>query len=214
MADIYLHEAAYRGREGMERLAGRSLAICGAGALGSLTTDNLCRQGFRRLSVADFDRVEPHNAGTQLYGRGDVGAFKVDVLKGHCFRSTGVEISAFNRRLEERTVAKFLTGADVVIDTMDNAESRRLVSEHCRKAGLDCLHLGMNADYGQVHWNEGYRVPADVAEGDVCDYPLARNLILAVVAVGCEALLGFLLGGSKQNYSITLRDLTINAEPD
>ena len=214
MADMYLHEAIYRGREQIEALASRNLVICGAGALGSLMTDNLARRGFRKLMVVDFDRVELHNTGTQLFGKGDVGAFKVDVLKAHCFRNTGIEITTHSKRLEERTVKKFLAGADVVIDTLDNAESRRLVSDYCLQAALDCLHLGMNADFGQVYWNEGYRIPDDVVEGDVCDYPLARNLILILVAAGSEVLLRYVLEGRKENYSITLQDLQINLEAD
>ena len=214
MADMYLHESIYRGRQQIAALASKSLVICGAGALGSLMTDNLTRQGFRNLTVVDFDRIELHNTGTQLYGKGDMGAFKVDVLKAHCFRSTGIEISTHSKRIEERTVKKFLTGANVVIDTLDNAESRRLVTEYCTRTALECLHLGMNADFGQVHWNEGYRVPNDVVEGDVCDYPLARNLILTLVAVGSEALLRYVLEKQKENYSITLRDLQISLETD
>ena len=212
MADMYLHEAVYRGRDSVERLQTLSVAVCGAGALGSLLVDNLTRQGFQSITVADFDRVELHNTGTQLYGRGDVGAHKVDVLRAHCFRSTGVEITTFGKRLEERTVGSFLAGADLVVDTLDNSASRLLVTRHCDQERLDCLHLGMNADFGQVHWNKGYRVPNDVVDGDVCDYPLARNLILLVVAVGCEVLLGYVLEGKKQNCSITLRDLTINRD--
>ena len=214
MADMFLHEAIYRGRDKIEALAIKHLVVCGAGALGSLMTDNLIRQGFRRLTAVDFDRIELHNTGTQLFGKGDVGAFKVDVLKAHCFRTTGVEINTYSKRLEERTVKKFLTGADVAIDTLDNAESRRLVTDFCSQSGLDCLHLGMNADFGQVHWNEGYHVPKDVVEGDVCDYPLARNLILMLVAAGSEALLRYVLEGKKQNFTITLRDMRINLEAD
>jgi len=195
-------------------LANTNLVICGAGALGSLLTDNLTRQGFRKLTVVDFDRIEPHNTGTQLYGKGDVGAFKVDVLKAHCFRSTGIQITVQGKRIEERTVKKFLAGADVVIDTLDSAESRRLVTDCCSRTGLECLHPGMNVDFGRVHWNEGYRVPEDVVEGDVCDYPLARNLILTLVAVGSETLLRCVPEGRKENYSITLRDPQINVEAD
>ena len=61
---------------------------------------------------------------------------------------------------------------------------------------------------------QGQGVPADVAQGDVCDYPLARNLILILVAVGSEALLRFLLEGDQRNYTITLRDLKVNTESD
>ena len=50
-----------------------------------------------------------------------------------------------------------------------------------------------------------YQVPADVVEGDVCDYPLARNLILLVVAafvcglvlqrLGQPVILGYIAAG-------------------
>jgi molybdopterin/thiamine biosynthesis adenylyltransferase len=212
MTDPLLHETIYRGREAIEMLGRIPIVLCGAGALGSLLADNLVRQGVRRLSVADFDRVEPHNAGTQLYGKGDVGAFKVDVLQAHCFRAAGVEIETFNKRLDDRNVRKFLKDAGLVVDTFDNSRSRRLVAEYCLAKALPCLHLGMNADYGEVRWNEFYRVPADVVAGDVCDYPLARNLILLVVAAGCEAVLRAVLHGAHENYAVTLRDLKITLE--
>jgi len=211
--DVYLHEAIYRGPAMIEKLGQIHIVLCGVGALGSLLADNLARQGVRQLTIIDFDRIEQHNAGTHLYGQSDVGAKKVDVLRNHLFRSVCIEVDTFDKRLDERTVRKFLRKADLVVDTFDNSNSRRIVAEYCLQNGIECLHLGMNADYGEVRWNEVYRVPQDVDEGDVCDYPLARNLILLLVASGCEAVLRFSLENRKENYSITLRDLKINLEP-
>jgi molybdopterin/thiamine biosynthesis adenylyltransferase len=212
MTNIHLHEMLYRGREAIEKLGAVSMAICGAGALGSLLADNLVRQGARQVTVIDHDRVEAHNVGTQLFGRSDVGAYKVDVLRAHCFRVAGVEIKRFAKWLDARTVGKFLRGAQLVIDTFDNSASRRIVTEHCNANQLPCLHLGMNEDYGEAHWNEGYRVPSDVVARNVCEYPLARNLILLVVAAGSEAVLRYVLEGRKENYAVTLRDLKINSD--
>ena len=48
----------------------------------------------------------------------------------------------------------------------------------------------------------------DVA-GDVCDYPLARNLVLLVVAVASEVLVRFALTGARQDWSVTLGDFAI-----
>ena len=140
------------------------------------------------------------------------GAKKVDVLRSHLFRSAGVEATVYDRRLDERSVKKLLRGAQLVVDTFDNAASRRLVTDHCRQNDINCLHLGMNADYGEVRWNEVYQIPGDVVEGDVCDYPLARNLILLVVAAGSEALLRYVLDDKKENYAVTLRDLVISRQ--
>lgn len=214
MTEVYLHERLYRGAEAMTKLGTVQIALCGAGALGSLLADNLVRQGIRQLTVIDDDRVEAHNAGTQLYGQNDAGAFKVEVLRAHCFRAAGVELQPVAKRLDERTVGKFLRGADLVLDTFDNSASRRLVTTYCQGANVAGLHLGLNADFGEVRWNEQYRVPPDAVLGNACDYPLARNLILLVVAAGSEAVLRFVLEGHKENYSVTLKDLKINPETD
>ncbi len=53
-------------------------------------------------------------------------------------------------------------------------------------------------------------MPRDVA-GDVCDYPLARNLVLLAVAVASEAVVRFVLDGVKQDWSVTLGDFAIRS---
>ena len=56
----------------------------------------------------------------------------------------------------------------------------------------------------------GYRVPDDGGL-DPCDYPLARNLVGLAVAVASEAAVGWLAGGARRSYTITLRDLAVRA---
>jgi molybdopterin/thiamine biosynthesis adenylyltransferase len=208
MADKFHHEAIYRGTDEFAKLASQRLTLCGAGALGSNLADNLARQGFRDLRVIDRDRVEEHNVGTQLYGESDVGAWKVEVLKQRLFRAAGVEIDAHRKELTDRSAKSLLQDGGLVIDTFDNSASRRLVQEQCRALQLPCLHVGLHADYGEVIWDEHYRVPKDVA-GDVCDYPLARNLVLLVVAVASEVLVRHALSGLRQDFSVTLRDFSV-----
>ena len=208
MASKFLHEEIYRGTETLAKLAEQHVVICGAGALGSHLADNLARQGFRRLTVIDCDRVEEHNVNTQLYGTADVGAWKVEVLRNRLFRAVEVEIGAVAKRLSDRNARSLLKGADIVIDTFDNSDSRGIVQRHCRGAQIDCLHVGLHADYCEIIWDDQYRVPADV-EGDVCEYPLARNLVLLAVAIATETLLGFVVLGQRTSRCATLRDLAV-----
>jgi molybdopterin/thiamine biosynthesis adenylyltransferase len=208
MADKFHHEAIYRGAAEVAKLADQPLTICGAGALGSNLADNLARQGFKKLRVIDRDRIEEHNVGTQLYGESEVGAWKVEVLRQRIFRTTGIEIEANRKELSDRTARSLLQDGGLIIDTFDNSTSRRLVQEHCRALQLTCLHVGLYADYGEVIWDERYRVPQDVA-GDVCDYPLARNLVLLVIAVASEVVVRYALTGTRHDFSTTLRDFAI-----
>jgi len=214
MSELFYHETLYRGAGALERLAQPHLTVCGAGAVGSHLVDNLARQGLRRLTVIDSDRVEARNVGTQIYAQSDAGAFKVELLQAEVFRAVGVEIVAVRKRLSAQNVHRLLDGADLVIDGFDNHESRLVVAEHCRTARISCLHVGLNADYAEVLWNDGYRVPGDSLQpgANACDYPLARNLIQFAVALASEAVLRFLLEGQQRSYSFTLRDLQINVE--
>ncbi len=213
MRESFHHEVLYRGEDALARVTRARLVICGAGAVGSNLVNNLVRQGFRSIRVIDDDRVEAHNIGTQTYSNSDVGAFKAEVLQADVFRAVGVEIEAERKRLTDKNVDKLLGGADVVIDGFDNTASRLLVKESCQDSGTACLHVGLSADYAEVLWNEGYRVPKEAAGGvDVCDYPLARNLAQFAVALASEALVRYVLTGKRQNYSFTLNDLRINVE--
>jgi len=208
MADKFLHERIYRGSESVNRLASVPITLCGAGALGSLLADNLARQGFCQWKVIDRDRIDEHNVGTQLYGESEIGAWKVEVLRNRLFRAVGVEIEPVAKELTERTAPTLLKGSGLIIDTFDNSSSRQLVQDRCRAEGVPCLHVGLFADYAEVIWDEAYRVPRDVA-GDVCEYPLARNLVLLAVAIASESLIRFVLEGARSGWSVTLRDFAI-----
>jgi molybdopterin-synthase adenylyltransferase len=207
MASKFLHEEIYRGAESVAKLAAPQVTICGAGAIGSHLADNLARQGFRKLRIIDRDRVEEHNVSTQIYGAADVGAWKAEVVRNRLFRAIELEVEAVTKELSERNARSLLKDSEIVIDTFDNSASRRLVQKQCRDSGISCLHVGLYADYCEAIWDERYRVPNDVA-GDVCEYPLARNLVLFAVALGSELVVRYVLEGKKQNLSGTLSDFT------
>jgi molybdopterin-synthase adenylyltransferase len=208
MASKFIHEEFYRGKDQLARLASVPVTLCGAGALGSLLADNLARQALGQWKVIDRDRVEQHNIGTQLYGEAEVGARKVEALRNRIFRAVGVEIEAVAKELSERNARSLLKGSALVLDTFDNSAGRRLVQEQCRAEAIPCLHIGLFADYAEAIWDESYRVPNDVT-GDVCDHPLARNLVLLAVAVASELVIRYILDGLKTDWSITLRDFAV-----
>jgi molybdopterin/thiamine biosynthesis adenylyltransferase len=209
---ITLHETLYRGQEAMEKLELARIVVCGVGALGSPLVDNLVRHGARHILVVDKDRVEEHNIGTQVFERTEIGGWKAEMVASRAFRASGAEIEGVTKELTTQNIAKITRGADVVIDCFDNSASRRLVADWCLEKSLACLHLGVNIDYGEVKWNEHYLVPGDVEGAGACDYPLARNLLLFVVALGSESLLRYLWRGEKADFSFTLEDFSINFE--
>ena len=208
MAGKFHHESIYRGPDLLAKLAGLRVAVCGVGAIGSNLADNLVRQGVSNVLAIDKDRVEEHNVSTQAYAEADVGVWKVEALRNRLFRVAGVEVEAVRKELTAANARQLLAGRDLVIDAFDNSASRRVVQEAVRAAGVACLHVGLHADYAEVVWDERYRVPNDVA-GDVCDYPLARNVVLLAVAVASEAVVRFAADGRRESWSVTLGDFGV-----
>jgi hypothetical protein len=45
--------------------------------------------------------------------------------------------------------------------------------------------------------------------GDVCEYPLARNLVLPAVVVASETLVRYVLEGKRESRSATLADFAV-----
>jgi molybdopterin/thiamine biosynthesis adenylyltransferase len=209
--NLFLHEEQYRGENLVDRLQHWKIVVCGVGALGSHLVDTLTRQGFTNLLVCDMDRVERHNISTQLYTLSDVGALKVNALSNKVFESTQTEIETFSKKVTSKNIKKVCKGASIVIDTFDNSESRQVVTNYGANTPcpLPCLHGGLFEDYGEVIWNKQYKVPKDVG-GDVCEYPLARNLISLTVAMMAEEILSVCIGDARfKNWSVTLKDLQI-----
>lgn len=205
------HETLARGSDPMARIRGLRVTVCGAGALGANVVETLARSGFERLRVVDRDRVEPRNLSTQPYQRSDVGAQKAKILVNFLLRALKIEVVAEPVELTAANMARLLADCDLVIDTFDNSASRRLVSEHCARAAIPCLHAGLADGYAEILWNEGYRVPS-ASRDDVCDFPLARNLVLLAVAVTCETVVAYATSGAQNAWTLTLADLQIRGQ--
>jgi molybdopterin/thiamine biosynthesis adenylyltransferase len=210
---IFFHEELYRSPERMERLRRFPVTICGAGALGANIIESLARAGISKLRLIDRDRVEERNLSTQPYQRGDIGAFKAKIMANMLYRAVSAEVKAEATELNKDNVIKLLDQSALVVDTFDNSVGRRAVQEWCSQTATPCLHVGMAGGYAEVIWNERYRVPS-AQNDDVCDYPLARNLVTLAVAVACEAIIRFIAGGERQSYTITLEDFAVQPYRD
>ncbi|MFK7906664.1 MAG: ThiF family adenylyltransferase [Chitinophagales bacterium] len=205
---IFYHEELYRSNEALQKMKRMNVVICGAGALGGNIAESLARSGFGQLKVIDFDRIEERNLSTQPYQKADIGAFKAKMVANNLYRAVGARVEAVVKRLEENNVHKLLRGSDLVIDVFDNSVSRQVVKDYCLDKKMPCLHVGLAGDYAEVIWNELYRVPS-ATNDDVCDYPLARNLVTLATSVACEVIVGFASKGLKESYTITLGDFAV-----
>ncbi len=206
----FYHEELQRGRDALARMQDCAVTVCGAGALGANIAEGLARAGFGRLVVIDHDRVEERNLSTQPYLRADIGAHKAKILANMLYRAVGAPVEARVKTLHAHNAGRLLANGALVIDTFDNSVARRAVTEWCASNATPALHVGLSSGYGEAIWNEDYRVPS-AANDDLCDYPLARNLVSLTAAVACEVVVGFATDGQRRGYTVTLADLAVRA---
>lgn len=204
------HNQAYLGKD-YSKLETSKVLVCGAGALGSNLVPALAQEGYKHITVIDFDRVDAGNAYTQVYGLTDVGTLKVQALKAILSRKLRVLVTDVNKKLDEGNAKKLISGHDLVVDTFDNWVSRIIVKNACKDLGISCVHGGMNENgYSEVVWNEDYAPPpAIVEQKDICVYPLAGPLVHITVAVIQSVVTHYIVTGSKLRRSFTLRDIKL-----
>jgi molybdopterin/thiamine biosynthesis adenylyltransferase len=105
------------------------VTIVGAGGIGGPTTLALAKLGISRLKVYDFDRVDAHNQPNQMYGPGDIGLKKTDMLGFYVKQLTGVSVT---QRGKLHASSK-LSG--IVIGAVDSMDARRAIWQAIVKAG-------------------------------------------------------------------------------
>lgn len=93
--------------------------IGGAGGIGSWLTYFLTKIGFRAY-LYDFDTVETHNLGGQLFRQNDIGKLKVLAVEKIVQDFCGGNISTFNTPVEEGTPGHYFT-----FSAFDNMAARR-----------------------------------------------------------------------------------------
>jgi adenylyltransferase/sulfurtransferase len=156
------------GEEGQARLKAGSVAIVGAGGLGSPVALYLAAAGVGRLGLIDFDVVDATNLHRQiLYGTSDVGAKKLDAAERR-LRDVNPEIEIIRHETSLRSdnALDILGGYDIVIDGTDNFPTRYLVNDAC-------VLLGRPNVYGSIFRFDGQASVFFAKEGPCyrCIYP-------------------------------------------
>ena len=202
------HELIYRGKKVLDSFS-KPILVCGCGAIGSNLIDNLVRIGFTNLTVLDMDRIEHDNIRTQIWSMSDIGGYKTAQIQNKMVDVLNVQVNTINKKLDTNNLAKLLKSHKLIVDAFDNTTSRTLIKKFASDQNVSCIHAGLFEDYGEVFWNETYTVPQDGGL-DICDYPLARNIILLLVVTLTEEIIKWCTSETLNCWTITLKDLKIS----
>jgi adenylyltransferase/sulfurtransferase len=146
---IVLHEI---GGTGQLRLKRASVAVIGAGGIGSPVIQYLAAAGIGRLIVIDDDRVDASNLQRQvLFGTGDVGLAKAEQARIAATRiNPHVAVEPRVRRIDADNAPALLDGAEVVIDGSDNFATRLAVADAALAARLPLVSAAVGRFEGQL----------------------------------------------------------------
>ncbi|MAB81827.1 MAG: thiamine biosynthesis protein ThiF [Phycisphaerae bacterium] len=119
------------GAQGRRRLADASVLLVGCGALGSVSADLLARAGIGRIRLVDRDIVELTNLQRQvLYAESDLGAPKATAARGRLGAvNSEIDIESFVEDVDASNIERLAEGCTVIIDGLDNFETRYLVND-------------------------------------------------------------------------------------
>jgi adenylyltransferase/sulfurtransferase len=140
------------GGAGQARLRRATVAIIGAGGIGSPAIQYLAAAGIGRLVVIDDDLVDLSNLQRQtLFDGGDLGSSKVHAAAGAVARlNPGVMFEARRDRIDSGNARSQIAGADVVLDGTDNFATRLAVADAALAARIPLVSSAAGQFEGQL----------------------------------------------------------------
>jgi adenylyltransferase/sulfurtransferase len=142
------------GPEGQRRLGEASVVIVGCGALGTVIASSLVRAGVGRVRVIDRDFIEYHNLQRQLlYTEQDIvdNLPKAVAAERHLREAnSSVEVEGVVADFSRTNAEKLVEGSDVILDGLDNFETRFLINDVALKAGIPWVYGGAIGSSGMT----------------------------------------------------------------
>ena len=133
-------------------LLGKRVLVVGCGGLGGHLIDMLARIGVGMLRVVDGDVFEPSNLNRQLLSEVPLlGVSKAKAAAAKISRvNPEISVEAVDSFLTEKNVKRLLLFCDVVLDGLDNIESRRILAKECERAGVPYIYGAVNGWVAQA----------------------------------------------------------------
>lgn len=213
--DRYSRQEIYLGKERQRILSKKAVTVVGIGALGTVTSELLARAGVGKLTLIDRDFVEESNLQRQtLFTEEDVGRLKAKAAYEHLKKinpDVDMEYFADDLSADNAEIMK----ADLVLDCVDNMETRFLIDDYCAKNKIPWVHASAIENRGFI-FNV---IPGKVSFSDVfnnlkgigtCDTVGVMNTITSMIGSMQASEAIKILTGMKHEEEMIFVDLQQN----
>lgn len=142
------------GEEGQRRIGQGRVLLCGCGALGSAIADGLTRAGIGFMRLVDRDFVELSNLQRQvLFDEQDIAEQlpkTIAAARKLAKINSTVALEPIVADINHGNILGYFDGIDLVLDGMDNFETRFLINDASLKTGIPWIYGGCIGSHGQM----------------------------------------------------------------
>lgn len=140
------------GEDKQKQLMQSKVLLVGAGGLGSPVAYYLVAAGIGKITIVDDDIVDISNLQRQiLHTTSDVGISKVASAKDKLIRlNPYVDIETYRFRFNENNMTQLSSDYDLVINAVDNIETRYLLNRLCYEKQIPLIEGAIHGFMGHV----------------------------------------------------------------
>lgn len=134
------------------KLKNSTITVIGCGGIGGAVIEMLARMGVSNIKIVDKDKFDVSNINRQLMSSMDsVGREKTEVTKEIiCSINPFANVETFNTELNENNVSEIIAGSNVIVDALDNLESRIITSRCALESDIPFVHGAIHGTRGQI----------------------------------------------------------------
>lgn len=149
------------GEEAQLRVRNATAFIAGAGGLGSAVSLYLAAAGTGTLRVCDHGEVELSNLNRQIiHDNNSQGSKKVfSAAERIASLNPHVKTVALDEQIDDHRIADLVADSDIIVDCMDNFETRYVLNRFAVEQGLPLVHAGIHGMAGQITFIESPGTP-------------------------------------------------------
>jgi adenylyltransferase/sulfurtransferase len=156
MIDRYSRQTLFPpiGKEGQNKLGRSKAVVAGCGGLGGIIATSLARAGIGKIKVIDRDFIEYNNLHRQiLFDEEDVKAQlpKAIAAERHLRQiNSMIEVEGIVADINPTNIEDLFGDADIVLDGMDNFETRFIINDACLKHHIPWVYGAAVSSYGMT----------------------------------------------------------------
>ena len=136
----------------LKLLKSKKIAVIGCGGLGGYVLEMLARFGIGEIVVVDDDVFDSENLNRQVIQKhSSIGKYKVNEFVLWIKQiNPSIYVKGIIDRLNKDNAIEILTGVDMVVDCVDNVESKFILQSACEKLNIPLIHGAVELWRGHV----------------------------------------------------------------